>query len=126
MYVDYGYSGYSSGLGVFGIILWLLVLLVLAFSLFCMWKLFVKAGYEGWKALIPIYNTYCFFEMTWGNGWLMLLSLIPFVNFVILILTYHKLAAAFGKGIGFTVGLLFAPVVFLPLLAFGDAEYEGI
>lgn len=25
-------------------------------QIICCWKVFVKAGYEGWKCLIPIYN----------------------------------------------------------------------
>lgn len=50
---------------------------------------------------------------------------VPFVNFVVMIMTFFKLAKVFGKGVGFGFGLLFLPFIFLPLLAFGDAEYEG-
>lgn len=116
----------SQGLGVLTGFFMIFALIIGIFTLVCMWKLFVKAGYEGWKCLIPFYNTFCMFEFTWGSGWFMFLSFIPFVNFVIMILTYHKLAAAFGQGIGFTVGLIFLPVVFLPILAFGSSEYQGV
>ena len=34
-----------------------------------------------------------------------------------------KLAKAFKKSTGFTVGLILAPIVFLPMTAFGKAEY---
>ena len=27
-------------------------------SIVIMWKLYYKAGYDGWKCLIPFYNTY--------------------------------------------------------------------
>ena len=102
---------------------YLLILAVAVFACVCMWKIFEKAGYSGWKSLIPFYNTYCLFQMTWGNGWLMLLCMIPFVNFVVLIMMYHKLSKAFGKGAGFTVGILFLSPIFLAMLAFGDATY---
>lgn len=30
-----------------------------------MWKIFVKAGEAGWKAIIPFYNTYILFKICW-------------------------------------------------------------
>ncbi|MEN9348737.1 MAG: hypothetical protein RLZZ77_2248 [Bacteroidota bacterium] len=44
--------------------------------------------------------------------------------FIISILDTHRLSKAFGKGIGFTLGLLFLSFIFLPILAFGDAQYQ--
>lgn len=41
------------------------------------WKVFKKAGYEGWISLVPFYNTYTLSKIVWGNGWLFLLCLIP-------------------------------------------------
>jgi hypothetical protein len=35
------------------------------------------------------------------------------------------LAKAFGKDTGFGFGLLFLSFIFLPILALGDAEYQG-
>ncbi|HPJ45228.1 MAG TPA: DUF5684 domain-containing protein [Tenuifilaceae bacterium] len=32
---------------------------------------------------------------------------------------------SFGKGVGFTIGLIFLGFIFLPILAFGDAKYNG-
>ncbi len=100
-------------------------LIVLVFSIVCMWKIFTKAGEAGWKTLIPFYNMYTEFKIAWGNGWLFLLMLIPVVNFVIAIIFEVKLAKAFGKGGGFAVGLIFLPIIFLPILAFGSAQYIG-
>jgi hypothetical protein len=31
----------------------------------------------------------------------------------------------FGKGAGFGIGLAFLPMIFYPILAFGDATYGG-
>ena len=34
-----------------------------------MWKMFEKAGQDGWPALIPFYNYYKLCEITMGNPW---------------------------------------------------------
>lgn len=103
-----------------------LYLIVAVLMIASMWKIFEKAGYAGWKSIIPLYNTYCLFKMTWGNGWMFLILIIPVINFVISIMTYYKLAKAFQKGIGFCLGLLFLSVIFMPILAFGNAKYQGV
>ena len=35
------------------------------------------------------------------------------------------LTKAFGKGVGFAVGLILLPFIFMPVLGFGDAQYVG-
>lgn len=87
--------------------------------------IFKKAGERPWAAVVPLYNSYCLFRITWGNGWMFLTSLIPIVNFVIGIMTMHKLSKAFGHGAGWTCGLFFLPEVFLPMLAFGKSQFAG-
>ncbi|MDR1130839.1 MAG: DUF5684 domain-containing protein [Oscillospiraceae bacterium] len=84
------------------------------------WFLFQKAGEPGWAAVVPFYNVYELFKITWGNGWFFLLLLIPLANFVILIITWVKLAKAFGKGGGWACGLIFLSAVFLPIMAFSE------
>lgn len=109
-----------------GTIIYMVILLAIAvISLISMWKIFAKAGEAGWKALIPIYNMYILFQITWGKGIYFLLMLIPLANFVILIITYVKLANAFGKSGAFAVGIVFLPAIFMPILAFGSAEYQS-
>jgi hypothetical protein len=51
---------------------------------------------------------------------------IPFVNIIIAIIVFNDLAKSFGKGIGFTIGLLFLSFIFLPILAFGKSKYTKI
>ncbi len=36
----------------------------------------------------------------------------------------RELARVFGRGVGFTLGLLFLPIIFYPILAFGDSQYQ--
>ena len=40
------------------------------------------------------------------------------------ILAYVKIAKAFRKGGGFACGLIFLPIIFLPILAFGSSRYR--
>ncbi len=99
------------------IIVWILLIIA-------QWKIFEKAGYEGWKAIIPFYNMYILTEISGQNGWLFLLCLIPGVGALIWeILVAIKLAPAFGKDTGFAIGLIFLGPIFQMILGFGQAEY---
>lgn len=100
-------------------------LLIIILSILVTWKLFVKAGIPGWWSIIPIANHYKMFELFWGKGWLFILSFIPIVNIVVGIMFCIKLSNSFGKGAGFSVGLMFLPIIFAPILAFGSSEYIG-
>jgi hypothetical protein len=107
----------------------LAVILSLACSalvIIAMWKIFTKANVPGWGAIVPFYNAYLEFKITWGDGWKFLLMLIPIANIVIAIITMVKLAKAFGKGSGFAVGLILLPVIFVCILGFGKATYQGV
>jgi hypothetical protein len=95
-------------------------------TIVALWKIFVKANLAGWKSIIPIYNTICLYKITWGSGWMFLTMFVPLVNFVIAIMTMHKLSKSFGKGVGFTIGLILFQPIFLLILAFGSAEYEAL
>lgn len=90
------------------------------------WKMFEKAGEAGWKALIPIWNTYILYKITWGTGILFLLGWIPFVGIIVQIITDYKLAKAFGHGIGYTIGLIFFPWIFALLIGFSNDQYQKL
>lgn len=101
------------------------VLLIIA-----MWKIFTKAGKPGWASIVPIYNVIVMFQIIGLNPWLLLLYLIPVVNFVVAIvfsiMQASRLSKAFGKGTGFALGLFFLNPIFLLMLGFGDSKYVGI
>ena len=99
---------------------------LLAVSIAAMWILFQKAHEEGWASIVPFYNMYVLFKITWGSGWKFLLLLIPVANIVISIMTVFKLAKAYGKGTGFGFGLLFLAPIFYCILGFGKAQYVGV
>lgn len=91
-----------------------------------MWKVFTKAGKPGWAAIIPIYNLIVLIQVAGKPVWWILLILfIPLVNFVFLIIVLHNVSLNFGKGGGFTVGLVLLGFIFFPILAFSDAKYIG-
>ena len=129
-YDYYDYSDYdviSALVGLTGLaVIWVIALLLIALMIVDMWILFKKAGKPGWAAVVPFYDQYTLYEITWGNGWRFLMLLIPIYNIVLAILTYIRLAKAFGKDEGDAVGLVFLPQVFVPMLAFGSAAYHGV
>lgn len=89
------------------------------------WKIFVKAGEPGWAALIPIYNIIIVLKIVDRPIWWLVLFLIPLVNFVAAVFICIDLAKKFGKDTLFGIGLLLLGIVFFPILAFGDAKYQG-
>lgn len=90
-----------------------------------MWKVFTKAGKPGWASIIPIYNFIVLVEIVGRPFWWIVMMFIPCVNVIFAIILSLDLAKAFGKGPGFGIGLAFIPVIFYPILGFGDAQYEG-
>jgi hypothetical protein len=103
------------------VVVWLAVLVLMIAAT---WKIFVKAGEPGWAAIIPIYNFIVLLKIAGKPLWWIILLFIPFVNLIILILVYVALARNFGKGAGFAIGLLLLPIIFFPLMAWGDAQYH--
>ena len=121
----YDYYDYSSA-PAFNPLPTIISLVLCVFVLVCMWIIFRKAGKPGWAAIVPFYNLYVLFDITWGSGMRFLLMLIPLYNIILGIQTQIRLAKAFGKGGGFAAGLIFLPYVFMPLLAFGKGTYQGV
>jgi hypothetical protein len=111
----------GGGSGVF----WLIYVAFIVLYLVAGWVVYTKAGEQGWKSLIPIYNWYVLLKIVGRPGWWLILYLIPFVNFVIHIIVSIDLAKSFGKGIGFALGLIFLAPIFYLILAFGPATYRG-
>lgn len=108
-------------------------LIIYVLQVIAMWKIFTKAGEEGWKSLIPIYNTIVLFKISGINPLLVLVYLagaIPFVGgLAVLGITIYQainLAKTFGKTGGFAAGLILLPPVFYMILGFGSDQYVGV
>ncbi len=111
----------SSAFGIVALFYLAIIVVVIA----GMWKVFTKAGQPGWAAIVPIYNIVILLKIVGRPVWWLVLLLIPFVNFVILILVSIDMAKSFGKGPGFGIGLWLLSFIFYPILGFGDAQYVG-
>ena len=121
-------SALTAGFAVYAI--FALALLVL--QIIGMWKIFTKAGQAGWKSIIPIYNLVVLYKIIGINPWLLLVYLAAFIPFIgsiaVLVLAIFQdvyLAKSFGKGTGFTVGLIFLAPIFYMILGFGKDTYIG-
>jgi len=111
------------------------------------WYILKKAGKPGWKGLIPFYNKYLLYDISWETRmyWvflvldiiykvLRLLDEHPLLNLAILILGliifvirvcfYYKLSTVFGYGTGFTIGLLIFEPIFILILGIGSSRYK--
>ena len=102
------------------------IILAIVFAVFMIvaeWKLFSKANQPGWAIFIPIYNILVLLKVAKMSWWNILLLLIPIVNIVITFMVYINIAKNYGKDAGFGVGMVFLPVIFIPVIAFGNAVY---
>lgn len=114
----------NGGAALFGFAFWLALVLVMIVA---MWKMFEKADEQGWKSLIPFYNTYTLFRIAGRNGWGFLLLLVPIVNLVVTVMVSIDLAKHFGRSTAFgVIGLFFFSAIGYLILGYGDAEYVGV
>jgi len=118
-------SAAAAGMAIAGAVMGLIYLVVLIVVVASMWKLFTKAGKPGWAAIVPIYNIVVLLEIVGKPVWWIVLFVIPLANLVAAVLINFELAKVFGKSGGFAVGLILLGPVFLPMLAFGSAQYQG-
>ena len=114
------------------------------------WKIFEKAGKPGWHSIVPFLNTYDEYDLCWNGGFglLYLLALVvansvsaeaaqesgmltavvgvaAVVALVLQIIESNKLAKSFGKGLGYTIFLIFFDRIARIILGFSDAKYVG-
>jgi len=111
-------GGLIAGLSIFYIV----ILVVIIASL---WKVFAKMGQPGWSGIIPILNYVIIARLSGKDWWFGLLVLVPCIGFIFAIILLNELSKLFGQGVGFTIGLVLLPFIFLPILAFGQYQYNG-
>lgn len=108
-----------------GIGLPVIMFLAIAFLIVTSWKLYTKAGQPGWASIIPIYNIVVMLQIVRKPIWWIILMFIPLVNLIVGLVVLHNLSKVFGRGFGFTLGLIILPIIFYPILAFGSATYNA-
>ncbi len=108
-----------------GLVFWVICIGIAVIQIAAMWMTFEKAGKPGWASIIPIYNGIVMLQIAGRPVWWFFLYLIPLVNIIIGFIVMIDFAESFGKGVGFALGLIFLPIIFFPILAWGDAQYQG-
>jgi hypothetical protein len=122
--VDYSNQSNAASFisGIFGFLF--VPLLIAGFLMIVSWwKIFVKAGREGWESLVPILNLVRILQISHVPLWAIILCFIPVANVVFPLWLGYALAKSFNKSVGYALGLIFLPVFFYPHLAFSDASY---
>jgi signal peptidase I len=92
-----------------------------------MYGMFKKAGIEGWKALIPFYNTWCMVEKMKLKKYWFFFQLVPIAGQFITIWITIKFVEHFGRfGVGHHALTVFLPFIYFPYLGFSKNEkYAG-
>ncbi len=117
------------------LVMLLVFLPLLIFYIVCLWKVFEKAGVEGWKAIVPVYNGWVLAEIAGKPGWWGIVGIAGFipvvgviasiVALVLYVLICIELSKKFGKDPIFSLLLIFVSFVGFAILAFGKASYRA-
>jgi len=92
-------------------------------------KIFSKAGIEGWKAWVPVYNNWIMLELGGQKGYWAVVMLIPFVGIIGAIFMYiamYYISLGFGKESIFVLLAIFLPVVWLIWLAVDGSKWKPV
>ncbi|WP_104109902.1 DUF5684 domain-containing protein [Arthrobacter sp. N199823] len=128
---DYNYESTISSADAAGLVVLIMGIYLLIFAVawlingFAWAGAFSKAGHPKWKAFVPFYNSWMMVKMVGrpeSHFWFLF---IPYFNIYMMIVIMNDMSKSFGKETGFTVGLIFLPVVFAAILSYGDAQYRG-
>ena len=110
-------------------------------------KMYRKAGEAGWKAFIPVYNTYTNYKISWAGKFFFLsavlyilvsllrnpaglfLQLVVGAAAIALLVVVAKqnikMAKIFGKGAGTGIALMIFPGITSLILGLGKAEFQN-
>ncbi|MEO6232650.1 MAG: signal peptidase I [Ferruginibacter sp.] len=93
-----------------------------------LYGMFKKAGIEGWKALIPFYNTWCMVQKIELKKYWFFLQLIPIAGQFITLWIAIKFVEHFGRfGLWHHAATVFLPFIYFPYMGFSKNEkYAGI
>lgn len=87
----------ASGLAAIMGFVWIVALVSVVVSTVGLWKIFEKAGYAGWKSLIPILNVYILFEIS-GNKKLFPVLLVSEIVYLISMVWRNAIYASNPSG----------------------------
>lgn len=137
-------GGLLAGLVAFYGIIAFVCIAIAVVQIIARWKIFVKAGQPGWKAIIPVYNLIVLCQIVGINPWWIAIAFGPllfawipvlgvlFYIFAIVAMTYFEILLAvditnaFGKDTNKTGWALFyfaAPFICDLILGFGKSKF---
>ena len=97
-----------------------------------MWKMFEKAGEQGWKAIIPFYNQYILCDKVMKNPWYwirLFVVIIPVIGWIAYVYFQYQIgkatAKAYGQPESWAWGYTFIPPIFYCITGFGQYKYYG-
>jgi hypothetical protein len=146
-------SNTASSAVALGIFIFLGAILLTAYAVisYLLSRIFKKAGVAGWKAWVPVYNTWITLELGGQKGWisllltlpglLIMLSFIPGMEsvspllsllgslayltaLVFLYIAMYKIGLHFGKEDYFVLWAIFIPIVWYAWLAFDQSTWK--
>lgn len=100
----------------------IIFLIIFLLNCYAAWKVFEKAGEEGWKAIIPIYNAYIYQKITFGEryAWTFILFFIPYLGLAFALYSlYEMYKKFFFTDFGAILGAFF-PYIANLYIAFND------
>ncbi len=104
------------------------LIIVIIFFILCiigLWKIFIKAGQQGWKVLIPLYDLYIWLKIIdkHKNFWWYFFLITPFINVFMIMLMIVELSKHFKKySLGHYALAVIFPYIYLPYLGFTAKE----
>lgn len=113
----------------------LIFLPILIVYLIGLWKMFKKAGRNGWEVIIPFYNSWVSVEIAGLNWWYFLFiisssivvlvdldefsSLCSIASLVAMFFCNYNIAKKFHKDVVFAILMTIFPYVMIPIIGFG-------
>ena len=78
------------------------------------WKLFEKGGEKGWKAIIPIYNEYILYKISWKKSMFWIMLILAFVSGILVSMSGGDInAGVAGTGAAYYIGMILYFAVFV-------------
>ena len=137
-YTNYDFDGFFAMLGGFAIFLFFLLLALMVLIIVANWKMYKKAGKNGWECIIPVYGYWVLTEIAGLNWWWFLLAICDSIvsllgldqletvaNLVSLFAgfnIYYNIAKRFSKSNGVSVCAGIFSLIFIFIFGFSKNE----
>ena len=116
----------------FGIFFIMIIIVLLVLYFIGLWKLFQKAGKNGWEAIVPFYNTWVLVEISGLAWWYALIimlssvttvmdmdgidSLLSIAAFIANFFTCYNISKKLHKDTGFAILMTLFPFIMIPII----------